>query len=300
MNDMNVNYKNLVKYFLNEFKNSNKISSYKHIDEHATDNKLVGDVYISDTFKTLPSGDIRFTIMISPFSAKENNASSQLLVFNGIKLIDSRPWDKEVQIRTGIMDAVAIKASGLVCTNEDRILYVGSGKIAQVSLTAMVENFGDNLLVDYTRASDEPSEEFQNIYQKAKLIKKSTVNFEDYSYIFCHTNSTDIIINRDNLKDTSKLKLLTYYIDSSIGFEVEPEWLELFIKEFSESRLFVDVPETIKLKKEFQLIKHDPQKIKSLIDVLNSKDKLDNSGTLVFRSGGSALQNTFLYESLYG
>ncbi|MFZ1522428.1 MAG: hypothetical protein WAS94_00195 [Candidatus Saccharimonadales bacterium] len=299
MNDINIDYKNLVKYFLSEFKNSKKISSYKHVDEHITDNKLVGDVYISDTFKTLPDGDIRFTIMISPFSAKEKNASSQLLVYNGIKLIDSRPWEKEVLIRTGIMDAVAIKASGLTCTNEDRILYVGSGKIAQVSLAAMIKNFGDNLLVDYIRASDKPSEELQSIYQKAKFTKKSVVNFEDYSYIFCHTNSSDIIINRNNLKNTSKLKLLTYYIDSSIGFEVEPEWLELFVKEYSENRLFVDVPETIKLKKEFQLIKHDPRKIKSLVDVLNSKDKPDNSHPLVFRSGGSALQNTFLYESLY-
>lgn len=298
MNDT-VDYRLLAQKITENFKNSARFSTFKHIDECVDDGIFKGDVYLSGLFEPSADGGFRMMTGVSPFSAKTAKSTEKLLMFKNERLQNAVDWHQNVPIRTGVLDVVTMLALGLAPEVGDRFLIIGSGRVARQTAAALKSVFGEKLDVHYTymRATGEPDATFEAVYPGAMFCKKESVNPQDYTYIFCHTNSKKEVITLDNLKDTSRLKLLTYYIDNSIGFEVEPTWLENFIALYGEEHVIVEVPETAQLKKEFSMIRHDNSKIKSLCELLNSS-KMPTT-PVVLRSGGSALQNLALYDVMY-
>lgn len=290
------NYSNLADKITIAFTDTSKYTTFKHIDECSESGVLIGDVYITGLFEARKGNVPRLITAISPYSVKTSSSTNQMLIYEGAELVANIPWTEAVPIRTGVMDAVIVKILELSLTPADKVLYIGSGKVATASAKALVEIFGTELQIEYSRASDVQNNAFEALSKSIKFVKSKDIELENYNFIFCHTNSKELVITKENLGNLSNLKLLTYYIDSSIGFEVDPIWLDDFIRTHSEANIIVDVPDTLKLKKEFALIKHNPEKIMDLSRIINTKPTL--KGPIVFRAGGSAIQDLALYDAL--
>jgi hypothetical protein len=295
---MKIDYKKLADKILSYFADSSKLIEQKNIPEFFIDGTFYGDVYLNTAFKLNPGGKNRVYQNVSPYDVASGKAPNQLLVFEAGALVDSVDWEQNVKVRTGVMDAVILKTLKVKTLDGSKILYIGSGKIAKCSIEAIKQIYGEVAAVDYTNRSHKPDIETQTLYKNAHFVSKIDLDLSVYDFIFCHTNSKEVVIDLKNLPigGKAKLKVLSYHMDSSIGLGVSPDWLSAFVSTFGERSLVIDNADTLRIVKELQLVKMDKSKVTMMTDLV--RGSAAPTYPVVFRTGGSAMQNVALYEIL--
>jgi len=271
----------------------------KNIIEFTNESKYIGDYFNFVIFELHKDKAPTFYHVASPFDLISKKIGQQALVFENGKLLLNIDFVNYALMRTGVMDSLLLKNLGVNSLIDKNVLYFGSGNISKWSLRFLKEIYPELTRVDFINKSGK-NNDFMSYSNKLK-VKASSPQFVDigkYDYIFCHTNSTSSILNRNDLQKIKPGTVITSTISSTEHGELADEFFNSNM-----SNIITDWPASItsakELKRTIENKSLEETKIIFLKDLLSGKRKIDQSKKYtIYRSTGTPMQNLAVLKLL--
>ncbi len=270
----------------------------KHIQEFKNGDTYLGDFLVYFIFESHGENPPTFYTVNSPYDMVTKKAPQQALVFEDGKLIFNEDYTEYVTVRTGVMDGLLLKALQVKSLTDKKILYLGTGPVAQHSLKALKEIYPEIIQVDFNNRTKD-SGKFGDIAKELDI----TIQYVDlsdvstYDYIFCHTSSLDPVLTDDHFKQIKQGALITTYV--TMGSE-NGEIIDAFYDN-TQANIIMDWEQTPIMAKELKRAM-DSGKANNVVvlnDVLNGNYKSNsNARYTLYRSVGTPMQNVALLKIL--
>jgi len=234
----------------------------------------------------------RFYFITSPYDDISKGAPQGAQVFDGGELVLQLDYTEYVKVRTGLMDALALDALSKDPSGK-KVLYIGAGGVAEWSLRALKAYYPSLNSVDYTNTSG-GKEVFEQVGQEVgvETVYQAAPDLGSYDFILMHTNAHEPVLQASDIKNLKSDVFISLYGDKrEADIEVYKDatvvinWAESFEKQG-------DLVEAVKA----GLVEVDEATV--LTDLLNSDKNIETKGKVVYRSGGTPMQNIAVLKYL--
>lgn len=230
-----------------------------------------------------------FYFITSPWDAKSNAAPQGAQVFSGGSLVLQLDYTEYVKVRTGLMDACALRALGRD-PSKGRVLYIGAGGVAEWSLRALKAYFPNVQHVQYTNRSG-VKESFEQASAACGVVAEYVAqpDIASYEYIFMHTSSRVPVLLAADCARIAEGAVISIFSDKH----------EAALEVYERAALLVNWQQSFT--KEADLIQAvaehriDPTQARTMRDILDGA-ALPAAHHTVFRSGGTPMQNIAMLQ----
>lgn len=282
------------------FLTQNKYKLGKHIQEFLEGEKFLGDCWVFFVFE--PLGDkppITYTV-ITPFDEVARKAPEHALVFQDGKIILNIDFTDYVYMRTGIMDSLLLKHIGVQNLAEKRLLYIGTGNVAKMSLKAIKEYFPEvkEVSVINKRGEDDAFVALgKDLGIAVSFTSKDTIG--EYDYIFCHTPSgAGNVLLKDDVDMLKKGVVITTFVSTPGDAELAEE-----LYNTEKANVIIDWEESIEGTKELKAVIEKGSVVKEKLITLEKLFSGEyspnpNAAYTIYRSTGTPMQNLAVLKLL--
>ncbi len=287
----NLDYKKLGAQIKDVYVDKERYQLNKDVPTFYRDGKYVGDFFNFTIFELDGSNPPTFYHVFSPYDIITSKSTQQAAVFRSGELIFSSEFTPYMQQRTGVMSALVLGALGIKALKNLRVLYVGTGSIAQRDIAALKAHFPDVAEVSFVNRGDE-AKEFTKIARElgVETARSSLGQIGDFDIIICHTNSKEPVVTAD-LEAKIKSGTIIAVFSSEDFTELAPEFFDTKV-----ANILIDweqtIEEALELKASVDSGRADPEKFVSLAELFSSG--LPNRGRknyTIYRSHGTPMQN---------
>ncbi len=187
---INIHYTDLAEKIKEVFVAQDTFILNKHFPEFRLNGKYFCDYLSMLIIEPQGKNPPIFYNTFSPFDIISQKAPDQAVIFQGGKMLLNVDFTDYISQRTGIMDAVVLKALGIKHIQEKQVLFIGTGKVASCSLIALKSIYPDMESVQYLNESGNV-EKFAQTAEKLEITitKGDLEEIGKYDYIFCHARS---------------------------------------------------------------------------------------------------------------
>lgn len=281
------------------FLNQDKFIFDKYVPEFMWEGKFFGDYYNSIMVESLADKPPIFYHSLSPFDVMSHKAPCQAVVFQDGKVLLNIDFADYVNQRTGVMDALLLQALGVKTLAGKNILFVGTGRVAKCSLTALKALYPDVQSLDYLNSSGH-AEEFIGIAKELNVEGKQGKLSEigKYDYIFCHADPKEVILTVGMKKDIKNGAVITSFITTAGAAEVADDYFDT-----DNANVIIDWDKTLTTGADIKRLVTDgiadPDKMICLKDLFAVKAKLNpDAHYTLYRSHGTPMQNLAILKLL--
>lgn len=299
--DMQVSLTDLIPAIRETFIHQDQYKLAKHIEEFKSGDTYLGDfLYYSIFEPRTTEPPVMYSIM-SPYDMVSKKAPQQALVFSDGKLLLNIDYTKLCDIRTGVMDALVLQALGNDSLENKKILYIGTGKVAQESLQGIHTLFPNVREISFYNRS-QSADRFGEIAQRFGIEIKYTdiADIGMYDIIFCHTNSAQPVLTADYKDKIKSGAVITTFV--TVGSDKGELADEFFDTDCA--NIIIDWEQTLVMAKELQSAIDtklaDASKIITLQQLFLNKDVVQEKKYTVYRSVGTPMQNVAVLKLLLG
>lgn len=270
----------------------------KVVDEFLEGDTFLGDFYNYTMFEKNGNEAPYFYKVFGPYDTISKKAPQQAVVFEAGKVVLNIDYTKYADIRTGTMDSFILQLCRVESLQNKKVLLLGVGGTARSSITSLKQIFPDFISLDYLNSTSTKNEEFEQFCDSMELKAQvgSLDNLHEYDFIFMHTNTKKLILDR---KDIDRIKpgcIITIYIATPDSLEVADEFYSEnanvildWEKNYSKCLEMQRMVEKNILKK---------QSILLLKDLISGERKLADKQYTIFRSLGTPMQNLAVLKIL--
>ena len=272
----------------------------KHIEEFKEENTYVGDFLVYYIFEPHGTNPPTIYTINSPYDMITKKSPQQALVFEDGKLTLDIDFTHFVDVRTGVMDSLMLKQLGINSLADKKILYVGTGHVANESLKSLKEHFGMLQHVDfYNRKKD--AGDFGTTAQDLGITTAYTdlTDISEYDIILCHTSSPEPVLKTEHVSQVKKdAVIFTYVTVASDKGEVADEFFDS-----TKANMLMDWPQTLNMAKDIDNAMQkgllEKEKLLLLQNLFSGNVQLDTSKQYtIYRSSGTPMQNLAVLKLL--
>jgi ornithine cyclodeaminase/alanine dehydrogenase-like protein (mu-crystallin family) len=279
----------------NVFIHEDQYELRKSIEEFQdSDKKFLGD-FVSFLMVDKNTNPPTFYLVASPFDLISKKDPQHALVWQGGKLLLNTDYTDYAAMRTGAMDSIALKASGIEKLSLKKVLLFGTGRTARWSLRILKTAFKDLKEIDYINSTNTKSEEFESFSNELGVIAKvgEKEKLVEYDIIICHTNAKAPILSKDDIKRIKKTAIITTFIGSTEHGEVADEFYN------GNANIVLDWDKNFKIAKDLVRSKISEKNIIYLKDLLTKSKSLSSEKKYtIFRFVGTPMQNLGVLQAL--
>ncbi|HUQ84697.1 MAG TPA: hypothetical protein VM077_00080 [Candidatus Limnocylindrales bacterium] len=281
------------------FINQEKYKFFKHVEEFKEGSKFLGDYFIFVIFESRGDQPPTFYTVCSPYDMVTKKAPEQAMVFENGKIILNIDFTQQTIMRTGIMDSLIVKSLGNMSLENKKVLYLGTGNIAEESLKALKEFFPELSKVWFLNTS-KLAGKFGKVAGELGIEAQydDLENIGEYDFIFCHTSAQEPVLTEEYLSKIKQAALITSFISSTEKGEVDEAFYDTEI-----ANVIMDYDLTPVVAKELKAAmdanKADKGKIILLKHLFENKFSLNpNAKYTIYRSAGTPMQNVAVLKLL--
>lgn len=236
-----------------------------------------------------------FFLVASPFDLISKKDPQHALVWRGGEMLLNTDYTDYAAMRTGAMDSIALKASGIETLSQNKILLFGTGRTARWSIKILRTVFEDFNRVDYINSKNTKSEDFETFSNELGVTAKvgDKENLEEYDIIICHTNAKEPVLSVGDIARIKKSTIITTFIGSTEHGEVTDEFYN------TSANIVLDWEQNLKVAKDLSRSKINEKKIIYLKDLLSKNKSLSiEKKYTIFRFVGTPMQNLGVLQAL--
>lgn len=279
----------------NVFIHEDQYELRKSVEEFQdADMKFLGD-FVSFLMVDKNINPPTFYLVASPYDLISKKDPQHALVWQGGKLLLNTDYTDYAAMRTGAMDSIALKASGIEKLSQKRILLFGTGRTARWSLRILQTVFEDLKEIEYINSTNNKSEDFEAFSKDLGVTAKvgGKENLEEYDIIICHTNAKEPILKDDDIDRIKKSAIITTFIGSTEHGEVADDFYN------SSANIVLDWEQNLKVAKDLMRSKTSEKEIIYLKDLLTKERTLSSEKEYtIFRFVGTPMQNLGVLQAL--
>ncbi len=261
----------------------------KHVPAFKKEGEYVGDFFSLTMFELDGENPPIFYHTFSPYDVITRKSSDHAVIFRSGEIVMTTEFTPYMRQRTGVMTAVVLDGLGVKEINSKKVLYIGTGNIAQRDLAALKAYYSDLHIVSYINRTGQV-----DAFAKAandlgvKLEQANLEHIGDFDVIICHTNSKDPVLTSAMKKDIKQGAVITVF--SSENFtEVASDFFDT-----QDATVLIDWPKTIGESPDLHAAVGygiaDPAKIIPLESLFTNGLQAGSHYT-IYRSHGTPMQN---------
>lgn len=261
----------------------------KHVPAFKKDGEYVGDFFSLTMFELDGQNPPIFYHTYSPYDIITGKSSDHAVIFRSGEIVMATEFTPYMRQRTGVMTAVVLEGLGVKEMHSKKVLYIGTGNIAQRDLAALKTYYPDLQTVSYINRTGQIGAFFELASSIGVVVEQSSLeHFSDFDVIICHTNAKDPVLTSAMVKDIKQGAILTVF--SSENFtEVASEFFNT-----NNATVLIDWPATIEESPDLHAAVQqgiaDSSKIVSLKSFFADGVQKNVSYT-IYRSHGTPMQN---------
>lgn len=292
MQSNQLDFIDLGNYIKDVFLNKERYQVNKNVPTFYKEGKYVGDFFNFTMLELAGNGKPPiFYHNYSPYDVISSKTTDYAAIFqNGERLADFK-FDPYLVQRTAVMTSLIVKSLNLDISDK-KILFIGTGRIAQKDLESLKVYFPKLKQVYFLNNSGRSSEAFTSLAgsMNIKALSAKLKDISEFDLIICHTNSKTPVITDDLISSIKRGALITSF--SSEDFTE----LSSGVFDGTKADIIVDWSQTIdevpELKEAIQIgicQKDDIIYLKDLF--LDKKHPRKDKQYSVYRSHGTPMQN---------
>lgn len=282
-------YKELGANIRQVYLDSDKYQLDKHVPAFKKDGEYVGDFFSLTMFELDGENPPIFYHTYSPYDVITGKSSDHAVIFRSGQIVMSTEFTPYMRQRTGVMTAVVLEGLGLQEIRSRKVLYIGTGNIAQHDLAALKAYYPDLQTVSYINRTGKAGA-FRDVANGigVTIEQGSLEQIGDSDIIICHTNSKDPVLAAAMKKHIKQGAVITVF--SSENFtEVASEFFDT-----NDATVLIDWAQTINESPDLQVAVEqgiaDAAKLIPLRQFF-TEGAAGNSRYTIYRSHGTPMQN---------
>lgn len=262
----------------------------KHVPEFKKDGQYVGDFFTLSMFELDGENSPIFYHTYSPYDKISGKTTDYAAIFkDGERLVDIEfvPFMRQ---RTGVMSSLVLTGLGYKNLNGKKVLYVGTGKIAQHDIEALKAHFPDLSEVSYLNRRNSTNE-FTKVAKELDVAVRaaSIADIGTFDVIICHTNSKEPVLTADLVDKIKSGAVITSFTSEDFT-EVDSAFFDS-----EKANITIDWAQTIQeapeLKKAVENGKADKEQITTLKELFGGASINVTKQYTIYRSHGTPMQN---------
>lgn len=210
MNELD--YKELGSNIRQVYLDSDKYQLDKHVPVFKKDNEYVGDFFSLTMFELDGQNPPIFYHTYSPYDTISGKSSDHAVIFRSGQIIMSTEFTPYMRQRTGVMTSVVLTGLGVEDISSKKVLYIGTGNIAQRDLAALKAYYSDLENVSYFNRSGQANAFTEFAASIGVNAEQTTLeHIGEFDVIICHTNSKDPVLTTPMKKDIKQGAIITVF-----------------------------------------------------------------------------------------
>jgi ornithine cyclodeaminase/alanine dehydrogenase-like protein (mu-crystallin family) len=188
------------------------------------------------------------------------------------------------------MSSLVLQGIGVTELGSKKVVYIGTGNIAQRDIAALKANFPDLKAVSYINTGNEPVEFVREATKlQVEVNRTSLDDIAEFDIIICHTNAKAAVLTSDIKKDIKQGAVITTFASEDCS-EVASDFFDT-----SQATVIIDWEQTtreaVELKTAVEQGLADTAALVSMKTLLEKGVSSNDKHYTIYRSHGTPIQN---------
>ncbi len=288
----------LAKSIKQVFVDADKYIMDKYVPSFKVDGNFLGDCFNYTIVEPIEGKPPIFYHTYSPYDIVSHKAPDHALIFQDGELLLNADFAQYVSLRTGVMSGLVLQALGVTTLAAKKVLFVGTGTIAQCALRALKALYPDLADCAFVNSGSDASE-FKALASELDVTcERGNIDaVHEYDYIICHSAAKQPVLTADMISRIKPGAVITSFV-SEDKVELAPEFYDA-----EHATVLIDWDQTIKDSPELAEAVTgkiaDPERIIRLRELLSGNATLNpDAHYTVYRSHGTPMQNLAVLKLL--